>query len=86
MRFHQDDKELLKQIRNIIIELDIMPHKIKLYIKSDKPRYYFNINGFREYFLFSKIIGCASTCKKKELNSLIKKVKNSKYFKNKYSL
>ena len=86
IRFHQDNKELLEQIRCLIIELGINPHNIKSYIKRDKQRYYFNINGFREYVKFSKIIGCTSTNKKEELEQLIKKVKNSKQFKKKFAL
>ena len=86
VRFHQDNKELLDQIRSLIIELGINPHNIKSYIKRDKQRCYFNINGFREYVKFSKIIGCTSTNKKGELEQLIKKVKNSKRFKKKFAL
>jgi len=86
LRFHQNDRDLLEQIRRLIIEVGIKPHKIRFYIKDCKQRCYFNINGFREYVLFSQIIGCSSTNKKKELNKLISKVRNSKNFKNKYAL
>ena len=86
LRFHQDNLELLDQIRTLIVELNINPHKIKFYIKRNKRRYYFNINGFREYALFSQIIGCTSTKKKDELDTLINKVKNSKQFKKKFAL
>lgn len=86
IRFHQDNKELLEKIRELIIEFDINPHDIKFYIKRDKKRHYFNINGYREYVKFSKIIGCTSTNKKEELKLLIKKVKNSKRFKKKFAL
>ena len=86
LRFHQDDGELLEQIRILIVELGIKPHNIKFYIKKSKQRCYFNINGFREYALFSQIIGCTSTNKKEELDTLINKVKNSKQFKKKFAL
>jgi len=86
LRFHQDNRELLEQIRILIVELGVKPHSIKVYIKRNKQRHYFNINGFREYALFSQIIGCTSSSKKEELDLLINKVKNSKYFKKKFAL
>jgi len=86
VRFHQDNKELLEQIRSLIIEFDINPHEILSYVKRDKERYYFNINGFKEYVKFFQIIGCTSSNKRKEFEKLINKVKNSKGFKKKYAL
>ncbi len=86
VRFHQDNKELLEQIRLLLINLEIKPHKIKSYIKRDKLRYYFNINGFREYYRFYHSIGCTSSKKRNEFELLINKVRNSKQFKKKYSL
>lgn len=86
IRFHQDNKELLEKIRLLLKDLGIKAHKVKSYIKKDKSRYYFNINGFREYYTFYHSIGCTSSKKKKEFELLINKVKNSKQFKKKYSL
>jgi hypothetical protein len=86
IRFHQDNKDLLEQIKYLIIELGIIPHDVKYYITRGKQRYYFNINGFREYVKYFNIIGCTSIKKKEELEKLIKKVKNSKYFKKKFAL
>lgn len=86
VRFHQDNKELLERIRLLIKDIGINSHEIKSYLKRNKPRYYFNINGFKEYYQFYHLIGCTSSKKKKEFESLINKVKNSRYFKKKYAL
>jgi len=86
IRFHQDNKELLEQIRNLIKEFNINSHNLKFYIKQKKLHYYFNINGFKEYASFYRQIGCTSSKKASELEELINKVQNSKYFKKKYAL
>ena len=86
MRFHQDNKELLENIRLLLKDLGVKSHEVKSHIKKDKPRYYFNINGFREYYTFYHSISCTSSKKKKEFELLIDKVKNSKQFKKKYAL
>lgn len=86
VRFHQDNKELLEAMRLLIKEFGIGSHEIKTYIKRDKPRYYFNINGFREYHTFYNKIGCTTPKKNLQFKLLINQVGNSKYFKKKYAL
>lgn len=86
VRFHQDNKELLYQMRLLIHEFGISTHTIKYYVKRDKPRHYFNINGFREYYNFYHKIGCISSKKNQQFQLLINQVQNSKYFKKKYAL
>ncbi|MAH03717.1 hypothetical protein CMI39_02940 [Candidatus Pacearchaeota archaeon] len=86
IRLHQDNKDMLKDFRDILKELNINSNLIRTYIKREKSRYYFNITGFKEYYRFNELIGCTSPKKKKELELLINKVKKSKYFKKKYSL
>ena len=86
LRLHQDKKYILEDIRAILKEFDVDSHVVRSYSKREKLRYYFNINGFRNYYLFFKIIGCTSPKKKREFRLLINKVKNSKQFKKKYSL
>src|SRR4030042_4631577 len=71
VRFHQDNKELLEQIRSLIKEFNINPHGLRFYMKRGIPRYYFNINGFKEYVNFYRYIGCTSSKKKSEFNKLI---------------
>jgi hypothetical protein len=86
VRFHQDNKKLLKQMIILLKSLGIEPQKVRSYKKKNKLRYYFNITGFREYYRFYHSIGCTSSKKKKEFELLINKVKNSKQFKKKYAL
>ena len=86
VRFHQDNKELLEQIRTLIKEFNINSHNVRFYIKQEIPRYYFNINGFKNYFNFYKNIGCTSSKKIHQFEELINKVQHSKYFKKKYAL
>lgn len=86
LRLHQDRKDILEDIKQILKEFDINSHVIRSYSKRGKLRYYFNINGYRNYYRFFKIIGCTAPKKKKEFRLLINKVKNSKQFKKKYSL
>ena len=86
VRFHQDNKELLEDIRLMLMELGINPHEIKSYVKRNKLRYYFNVNGFKEYYKFYHNIGCTSSRKAREFELLISTVQNSKYFKKKFAL
>ena len=84
IRFHQDNKILLEEIRSLLLELNIKSNPVRTYIKRNKERHYFNITGFKEYDTFNRIIGCTSSKKKEQFKLLINKVQNSKYFRNKY--
>jgi len=86
IRFHQDNKIMLEDIRNLIREFSINSQTIRSYLKREKLRYYFNITGFKEYYAFFHKIGCASPKKRKEFLLLINTVSNSRSFKKKYSL
>jgi hypothetical protein len=83
-RLHQDNKEILEDIRSMLKEFGITSHEIKSYLKRNKIRHYFNINGFKEYHLFYNSIGCTSSKKKEQFELLINKVKNSRFFRKKY--
>ncbi len=86
LRLHQDRKDILEDIKRILGDFDIDSNVVRSYNKRGKLRYYFNINGFKNYYGFFKIIGCTAPKKKREFRLLINKVKNSKQFKKKYSL
>jgi hypothetical protein len=83
MRFHQDRKEILNEIKDMLIEFNINSNKILTYIKRNKKRYYFNITKYENYYKYYILIGCSSSKKKREFELLIKKVGNCKKFKNK---
>lgn len=85
-RFHQDNKEILKDIKIIIGESNINTNPIRSYMKRNKARHYFTLTGFRNYFRFYHLIKCTSSKKRREFELLIEKVKNSKQFKKKYAL
>jgi hypothetical protein len=84
MRLFQDNKSILKGIKHLLSDFNIRTNPIRFYIRKNKKRHYFNITGFREYDTFNRIIGCTSSKKKEQFELLINKVKNSKYFRNKY--
>src|SRR3989338_5321669 len=86
MRFYQDNRELLEEIRLMLEELGITSHEIRYYVKRSKLRHYFNITGFKHYYNYYHIIGCTSSRKAKEFELLITQVQNSKYFKKKFAL
>lgn len=86
VRFHQDNKELLEGIRLMLQDLGVNSHEIKSYTKRNKLRHYFNVTGFKEYYMFYNIIGCTSSKKAEEFELLISTVQNSKYFKKKFAL
>lgn len=86
IRFHQDDKQLLKDIKLLLKDFDINSNPTRSYMKKGKIRYYFNITGFKEYYILFKIIGCTMPKKRKGFRLLINKVKNSRGFKKKYAL
>ncbi len=78
IRFHQDRKDILEDLINMLKELNIKSNPVRSYNKKDKLRYYFNITGFREYSQFYESIGCTSSRKKNEFILLINKVKDNK--------
>ncbi len=84
IRFFQDNKEILEGIKFLLSEFNIRTNPIRFYIKKNKKRYHFNVTGFKEYDTFNRIIGCTSSKKKQQFELLINKVKNSKYFRNRY--
>ena len=84
MRIFQDNKRILEGIKYLLSEFDIRTNPIRYYIKKNKKRHYFNVTGFGEYDAFNRLIGCTSSKKKEQFELLINKVKNSKYFRNKY--
>lgn len=84
MRIFQDNKSILKGIKYLLSEFDIRTNPIRYYIRKNKKRHYFNVTGFGEYEAFNRLIGCTSSKKKEQFELLINKVKNSKYFRNKY--
>lgn len=86
IRFHQDNKIMLEEFKKLLKNFNINTNIVRSYSKKGKPRYYFNLTGFKEYYTFFNGIGCTSPKKKKEFKLLIKKVKNSKYLKKKYAL
>ena len=86
LRLHQDRKDILEDIRQMLKSFDIDSNVVRSYNKRGKLRYYFNINGFKNYYNFFKIVGCTSPKKRREFKLLINKVKNSKQFKKKFSL
>jgi len=86
MRLHQDNPKILSGIRALLIDLGINSHDIKTYYKKEKPRHYFNICGFKEYYAFHKEIGCTSSHKRNEFEKLINKVAFGRGFKRKYAL
>jgi hypothetical protein len=78
VRFHQDRKDILEDLIDILKEFNIKSNPVRSYNKRDKLRYYFNITGFVEYSQFYELIGCTSSKKKSEFILLINKVKNNK--------
>lgn len=81
LRLHQDRKDILEDIRQMLSDLNINSNDVKSYNKKGKLRYYFNVNGFENYSLFFKVIGITSPKKNKEFRLLINKVRNSQRFK-----
>lgn len=78
VRFHQDRKDILEDLINLLKEFDIKSNPVRSYNKNNKLRYYFNITSFKEYSRFYELIGCTSSKKKDEFILLINKVKNNK--------
>ena len=85
-KLHQDNEQLLKQIKQMISEFGIETNPLRDYYKKNKIRYALSISGYKNYYKFYHFIGCTSSKKRKEFELLIDKVKNSKHFKKKFSL
>ncbi len=77
-RFHQDNIQVLTEIKKLIEDLGIHCCPIHNFFKKGKKRYFFNINHRNNYIPYYKIIGCTSKKKEKDLKNLIK---NNKYVK-----
>ncbi len=73
LRLYQDNKELLEDIKKILLEFDIKSNPIRSYLKRNKSRHYFNVTGYNNYKKFFDIIGCTSKKKKREFEILINK-------------
>jgi len=86
MRLHQDNSALLSGIKALLSDLGVNSHKIRTYYKREKPRHYFNVCGFKEYYAFYKEVGCTSSRKQNEFEKLINKVAFGRGFKRKYAL
>ena len=80
IRLFQDKKEILEAFRQLLEEFEISPSGIKVYIKRDKQRFYFDIFRKSNFLKFRKDIGFTSPFKSKKLDKLciIKNIKNSK--------
>ncbi|MFH1590132.1 MAG: LAGLIDADG family homing endonuclease [archaeon] len=70
-RFHQDNKQILEKIKEILIELGINSFPIRKYKRKGKLRHYFNINQRTNYKNYFDIIGCTSKKKSETLRKLI---------------
>lgn|SRR3989338_8982192 len=84
IRYHQDKKDILEDIRILLKYFDIAPNEIRSYLKKNKERYYLNITGFKEYHRLYNLIGCTSSRKAEQFELLINKVKNGKHLRYKY--
>ena len=80
IRVHQDNPDILEDIRKLLLSLCIVPGEIHYYLKRGKKRHYFNINGYYNFYKFQKLINFTSSKKRNELDKLINNLKNSKYF------
>jgi len=85
LRLYQDRPDILENLKMMLKGFDIYSNLVRSYNKRDKLRYYFNVTGFKNYSKFFKVIGCVSPKKKREFRLLINKVRNNKYFKEKYT-
>ncbi len=65
IRVFQDDKQLLEDIRILLLNFDIKTNEIHNYIKRDKKRHYFDITNKENFTKFHELIGFKS--KKKRL-------------------
>lgn len=86
VRFYQNSKKILDQIRLMLKEIKIGSNPIRHYYKTGKKRHYFSITGYKNYYLFYKLVGCTSSNKRREFETLIGKVRNSKRFKSKFAI
>lgn len=82
LRFHQDRKDILEDIRKILLEFEIESNPIRTYFKNGKNRYYFNITHLKNYSKFNNLIGCTSPKKSLNLLNLVKNIKASRKYKN----
>jgi len=86
LKMHQDNVQILENLRNMLSEFGINTNPIRTYFKRNKARHTFSITGFKNYYNFNKVIGFSSSKKEMELRTLIKKVEKSKFFKKKFAL
>ncbi len=70
IRLFQDNKETLETIRNLLQEFNILPGKIKRYLKRDKERFYFDIFKKSNFLKFQNEIGFTSPQKSEKLRKL----------------
>jgi hypothetical protein len=73
---YQDSRQVLENIRKILLNFGINPNPVNWYVKKNKIRYYFSITGYRNLEKFLKEIGFTSDEKIKKLKKVIIKLKN----------
>ncbi|MDD3083449.1 MAG: LAGLIDADG family homing endonuclease [Candidatus ainarchaeum sp.] len=73
IRVFQDQYEILKEIKNMLIEFEILSQPIKTTIKKNKERFYFDIFRKSNLKLFYSNIGLISSQKKKKLKKIVNK-------------
>jgi hypothetical protein len=70
-RFHQENLQILSEIRKIIEELGVKCCTNHHFIKRGKKRYFFNINGRKNYEKYYNVIGYTSSNKHNTLKILL---------------
>ncbi len=82
LRFHQDRKDILEDIRIMLLEFGIKSNPVRISFKKGKSHYYFNICSLENYSKFKELIGCTSPKKINNLSILIQNTRNSKRYNN----
>ncbi len=79
IRLFQDNNSILVGFRDLLKEFGIEAAPIKMYLKKDKKRYYFNLYKKSNFIKFNKEIGFTSKIKMNRLKkaTVIKNFKNS---------
>ncbi|MGV8151299.1 MAG: LAGLIDADG family homing endonuclease [Candidatus Woesearchaeota archaeon] len=80
LRLHQDNTNILIDIKNMLEELGIHSSEIHGHLRRGKIRHWLNITNALEQLKFYRAIGCTSSRKRKEFEAIKQKIRESKKF------
>ncbi len=80
LRFHNDNKQLLIHVQQVLQSFGIVSCPIRTYEHQGKTRCFFNVCSYRNFVIYEREIGVTSPAKKRKLSELLSHIKSGRKF------